>query len=484
MTTFRDLITDEPLLAAIKALGFSEPTDIQTQVIPLALQGKDLIGHAKTGSGKTLAFGIPLILKVSTQPGPQALIIVPTRELCQQIVAELSKLTQNLQFVAVYGGVSIGGQIQRLRNAQIVVATPGRLLDHMERRTIKTSNIRYLIFDEADRMFDMGFLKPMEQIVQSIPKDHQTMLFSATMPEPLRKLTAKYQRNPVHVKTHSHIESHLLPQEFYRVESNNKFSLLVHLLKEEDPDLAIIFCRTKHGSKKLARNLHHAKFDAQAMHGNLTQSQRNRVIADFKNGKIRFLVATDVAARGLDVKLITHIFNYNVPHVPDDYIHRIGRTARAGESGKAITFVERKNRADWNAILRRKGVFAVEKTADDVPHVHFQKRLTGRLGASHAKGRSRDSRRPQGDRKRPDRDSRRSEGNRKRPQRDERPPRDKKRSERDRRRPKRDENRREGSRGKRKQEHTRRFKKRPDQKPAQSFKEHRRRNPNGRRRRR
>ena len=378
MITFRDLIQDEALLATIKDLGFTEPTDIQIQVIPIALKGQDLIGQAKTGSGKTLAFGIPLILKISRDPRPQALILVPTRELCQQIVAELRKLTRHIQIVAVFGGVGIGLQISGLRTAQIVVATPGRLLDHLERRTLRTDGIRFLIFDEADRMFDMGFLKDMERIVKSVPREHQTLLFSATMPEPLRRLTAKFQHNPVHLKTLSIIESHLLPQEFYHVKSSDKFSLLVHLLKQKDPNLAIIFCRTKHGSKNLARNLQDCGFEAGAMHGNLTQSQRNRTIADFKEGKIRLLVATDVAARGLDVKHITHIFNYNVPHIPNDYIHRIGRTARAGAAGKAITFVEPTSRSDWKAILRIKGVHAVEHKVEKVVHVHFTKRSRSR----------------------------------------------------------------------------------------------------------
>ena len=373
MTEFKDLIQDESLLAAINALGFTEPTDIQVQVIPLALKGRDLIGQAKTGSGKTLAFGIPLLKRLSPERRPQALIIVPTRELCQQIVAELGKLARHSQIVAVFGGVSIVPQIAGLRTAQIVVATPGRLIDHLERGTFRTEGIRFLVFDEADRMFDMGFLKPMERIVQRLPKERQTLLFSATMPDPIKRLAAKYQRDPIHVKTHAHIESHLLPQAFYRTDAAGKFSLLVHLLKEEKPDLAIIFCRTKHGSKALARNLHRCGFEAEAMHGNLSQAQRDRVLAGFKEGKGRFLVATDIAGRGLDVKFITHIFNYNVPHVPEDYIHRIGRTARAGASGKAITFVEPSERAQWQAILRMPGVHALEHRAENVVPVEFQK---------------------------------------------------------------------------------------------------------------
>jgi len=407
MVEFKDLIPDESLLAAVNALGFTEPTDIQVQVIPLALKGRDLIGQAKTGSGKTLAFGIPLLKRLSPEHRPQALIIVPTRELCQQVVAEISKIARHNKILAVFGGVSIRPQIKGLRSAQIVVGTPGRLLDHLERGTFRTEAIRFLVFDEADRMFDMGFLKPMERIMEYLPKERQTLLFSATMPDPIKRLASKYQHDPVHVKTHSHIESHLLPQEFYWTTTYGKFSLLVHLLKTEDPNLAIIFCRTKYGSKRLARNLHRLGFEADAMHGNLSQAQRDQVLADFKKGKVRFLVATDVAGRGLDVDSITHIFNYNIPNVPEDYIHRIGRTARAGASGKAITFVESGSRSQWARILRMPGVHAHERKVENVVHVEFHRsvrssgRPAQRLGRPSGRLGGRPGGRPGGARQRP-----------------------------------------------------------------------------------
>jgi ATP-dependent RNA helicase DeaD len=278
-----------------------------------------------------------------------------------------------VRIASVFGGVSINPQITALRDSQIIVATPGRLMDHLERRTFKTESITFLVFDEADRMFDMGFYKDMERIVKQLPTHRQTLLFSATMPDPIKKLATQHQHNPVHVKTHTHVEEHLLPQFFYRVDPMMKFSLLVHLIKTEDPKLAIIFHQTKHGAKALARNLQKQGFNADAMHGNLSQAQRDMVIAKFKTGKIHLLVATDVAARGLDVKHISHVFNYNVPKVPDEYIHRIGRTARAGESGKAITLIEPTDQYQWRDIMRLPNAKATELHAHGYPSLQYTK---------------------------------------------------------------------------------------------------------------
>jgi len=379
MTTFNDIMPGSRLLKAIHELGFTEPTEIQAQTIPPALRGQDLIGQAKTGSGKTLVFGVAILEGLTHEHRPQALILAPTRELCQQIATELGKLARHssVRVAAVYGGVSMKPQSDALRDSQIVVATPGRLLDHLERGTFRTESVHFLVFDEADRMFDMGFIKDMERIVKQLPRKRQTMLFSATMPEAIKRLTAQYQHSPVHIKTRTHVEEHLLPQFFYRVEPADKFSLLVHLLKRERSNLAMVFCQTKHGAKALARNLQKQGLDVDAMHGNLSQAQRDRVIKEFKEGKIRFLVATDVAARGLDVKHVTHIFNYNVPDVALDYIHRIGRTARAGASGKAITFVEPGDSYSWRDILRLPNVHATELRAQDVEPLAFHKHDRG-----------------------------------------------------------------------------------------------------------
>ena len=377
--TFADIIHDERLLRAIADLGFTEPTEIQALTIPPGLKGRDLIGQAKTGSGKTLAFGIPLLKTITQERRPQALILAPTRELCQQIAKELGKLARHasIKIAAVFGGVGYSPQVEALKTAQVVVATPGRLLDHLTQRTFATGSIRFLVFDEADRMFDMGFIRDIERITRQLPKERQTLLFSATMPEPIKRLVRQYQRDAIHVKTHTHVEHHLLPQFFYRVDDAGKYSLLVHLLRKEDPKLAIVFCATKHGAKSLARNLKGQRLDAEAMHGNLSQAQRDRVIADFKTGRIHVLVATDVAARGLDVKHVTHVFNYDVPKVPDDYIHRIGRTARAGAAGKAITLVDPEDNASWRDILRLPHVTALERKTEGVEQLVYKKHDRG-----------------------------------------------------------------------------------------------------------
>jgi ATP-dependent RNA helicase DeaD len=375
MTTFKDIVTDEFIIKAIDDLGFESPTDIQAQTIPPALEGKDLIGQAKTGSGKTFAFGIPILHTLSDQRHPQALILAPTRELCQQITVELKKLTKykKARVVAVYGGVSINPQIDALQDAQIVVGTPGRILDHLERDTLQTHKIKTLVLDEADRMFDMGFIEDMERIIQTLPQERQTLLFSATMPEEIKSLTRKYQRDPVHIKTIVHVEEHLLPQFYYVVEHNKKFSLLVHLLQTERPKLSIIFCATRHIADVVARNLQRNHINAQPIHGGLSQAKRDKVISDFKTGKVHLLIATDVAARGLDIKNVTHVFNYDVPKNPDDYVHRIGRTARAGESGKAITLLENRDFEFFQDVLNLPNVNPTELKAENVKSIGFRK---------------------------------------------------------------------------------------------------------------
>jgi ATP-dependent RNA helicase DeaD len=375
MTTFRDIVTDNQILRAIDELGFESPTDIQAQTIPPGLEGKDLIGQAKTGSGKTFAFGIPMLHRMTKDPVPQALILAPTRELCQQISVELKKLTKynKVKIASVYGGVSINPQIEQLHDAQIVVGTPGRILDHLERDTLRVDKMKVLVLDEADRMFDMGFIDDMERIIQALPTERQTLLFSATMPEQIKGLARRYQRDPTHIKTIVHVEEHLLPQFYYVVEHNRKFSLLVHLLAQDKPKLSIIFCATRHIADVVASNLERQRINAAAIHGGLSQARRDRVITDFKSGKIPILVATDVAARGLDIKNVTHVINYDVPKNPEDYVHRIGRTARAGESGKAITLLENRDFEFFQDILSLPNVNPTELQAENVKSVGFRK---------------------------------------------------------------------------------------------------------------
>ena len=376
MVKFRDIVTDDFIIKSINDLGFEEPTDIQAQTIPPALQGKDLIGQAKTGSGKTFAFGIPLMHMLNNERGVQALILAPTRELCQQITIELKKLTKykKAKIAAVYGGVSINPQIDALEDAQIVVGTPGRILDHLERDTLRTDRIRFFVLDEADRMFDMGFIDDIERISQALPKEgRQTLLFSATMPDAIKQLARKYQNDPVHIKTMVQVEEHLLPQFYYVVEHNRKFSLLVHLIETEKPKLGIIFCATRHIADVVASNLQRQRINAEPIHGGLSQAKRDKVIQDFKTGKVHLLIATDVAARGLDIKNVTHVFNYDVPKNPEDYVHRIGRTARAGESGKAITLLENRDFEFFQQVLSLPNVNPTELRAENVRSVGFRK---------------------------------------------------------------------------------------------------------------
>jgi ATP-dependent RNA helicase DeaD len=389
MTTFRDLVTDDFIIKAIDDLGFTEPTEIQAKTIPPGLKGRDLIGQAKTGSGKTFAFGIPIMHNLSTEPHVQALILAPTRELCQQITTEMRKLTKHkrAKIAAVYGGVSINPQIDELEDAQIVVGTPGRIIDHLERGTFDTSRIRVLVLDEADRMFDMGFIDDMERIIRSLPEDRQTMLFSATMPDEIKGLARKYQKDPEHIKTMVHVEENLLPQFYYVVEHNKKFSLLVHLIQNEKPKLAIIFCATRHIADVIASNLQRHRVNAEAIHGGLSQAKRDKVITDFKTGKLHILVATDVAARGLDIKNVSHVLNYDVPKNPEDYIHRIGRTARAGETGKAITLLENRDFEFFQDVLNLPNVTPTELQAENVKSIGFRKHEDGYDGRDGFRGR-------------------------------------------------------------------------------------------------
>lgn len=354
MTTFHDIIHDEDILKAIDKLGFTEPTPIQEETIPLGLEGHDIIGQAKTGSGKTFAFGVPIMHELDASlKEVQALIIAPTRELTQQIAIEMKKLTvfKKARICTVYGGVGINPQIHELETAQIVVATPGRLLDHLQRGTIDPSHVKTFIMDEADRMFDMGFIEDIETIIRSLPEDRQMLLFSATMPDPIKRLAERHLHGAKHVKTSSHVEEEYLPQYYYVIDQREKFSLLLHLIKEERPERAIIFCGTRMNAEAVARNLKRHDIRADDLHGGLSQAKRNVTMTKFREGKTHLLIATDVAARGLDIQDVSHVINYDVPRNPEDYIHRIGRTARAGKSGKAITLLVQRDFEFFQMIL-------------------------------------------------------------------------------------------------------------------------------------
>jgi len=383
---FSEMGFRKEVLDALRDMKFEEPTKIQAQTIPPILAGRDVLGQAETGSGKTAAFGLPIINSMEHGHGLQALIVIPTRELAEQIAKEMVKFSKyrHLRTVAVYGGVGIEPQIAALRDADIVAGTPGRILDHMERKTINLSHIRFLVLDEADRMLDMGFIEDMERIIKATPASRQTMLFGATISWLLMEMGRRYTKNPENVSLGKKVSEELLKQEYYEVEQGRKFSLLVHLIKREEPRLAIVFCNSRFMTDAVANNLARLGLEAHAIHGGHSQEKRNRTMAGFHAGKVLVLVATDVAARGLDIKNVTHIFNYDVPDKAEDYIHRIGRTGRMGEEGRALTLLTRDDHTNFRRIIQAHRV-VVERgnpgRYESIPfHRERERRVRGRQG--------------------------------------------------------------------------------------------------------
>ena len=335
---------------AITEMGFVRPTEIQSRVIPLLLDGRDVIGQAQTGTGKTAAFGIPLIEGIDeNQPYTQALVLAPTRELAIQIAEELRRLGRyisGVRIATIYGGASYGRQFEDLRSgSQVVVGTPGRVIDHLNRGTLKLDEIDYLVLDEADRMLDMGFLPDVERILRRTPRERQTALFSATVPTVIRVLSRRYMFDPasVHVQP-QRVTVDEVEQVYYEVAERDKVDGLVSLIEQDPPERAMIFRQMKIGVDRLVGALKRRGLTVAAIHGDMSQKVREQVLKDFREGTLRFLVATDVAARGLDVPEVSHVFNFDIPEDSDAYVHRIGRTARAGRSGHAVTFV-----AEWDS---------------------------------------------------------------------------------------------------------------------------------------
>ena len=328
----------------LQSMGFNEATPIQKESIPLALEGKDVLGQAQTGTGKTGAFGIPLIEKVADQEGVQSLILAPTRELAMQVAESLKAFAkgQNIQVVTVFGGMPIDRQIKALKKGpQIVVGTPGRVIDHLNRRTLKTNDIHTLILDEADEMMNMGFIDDMKFIMDKIPAEQrQTMLFSATMPKAIQTLVQQFMKSPVIVKTMNNEMSDPQIEEYYTiVKELEKFDTFTSFLDVHQPELAIVFGRTKRRVDELTSALISKGYKAEGLHGDITQAKRLEVLKKFKNDQLDILVATDVAARGLDISGVSHVYNFDIPQDTESYTHRIGRTGRAGKKGVAITFV-------------------------------------------------------------------------------------------------------------------------------------------------
>lgn len=345
---FETLGLSPTILKSIAELGFNEPTPIQAQAIPLLLEGRDLMGLAQTGTGKTAAFGLPLIQKLSAygaRPGPRAthaLILAPTRELVNQIATNLRSFVRHshLKVTAVVGGQSINAQTNALqRGTDILVATPGRLLDLVERKAIRLDTAKVLVLDEADQMLDLGFIHALRRIAKLVGTPRQTMLFSATMPKLIADLSRDYLTDPVRVEASPPGRTaDLIAQSVHYVDQRAKTGLLINLLKQRPGDLSLVFARTKHGAEKLMKNLVKEGLAAASIHGNKSQGQRERAIKAFRDGEIRVLVATDVAARGIDIPGVSHVYNFDLPEVAESYVHRIGRTARAGAEGKAVAF--------------------------------------------------------------------------------------------------------------------------------------------------
>ncbi len=340
------------IIKGIGAAGYTVPTPIQTLAIEPAVAGRDIIACAQTGTGKTAAFVLPILHHLASANGsaagsrnPRALVLTPTRELCQQVQLSAVKYGKflSLRSVSIYGGAGMEQQIKALRRgADIVVATPGRLLDHMQRKTVDLSGIKILVLDEADRMLDMGFINDVKKIIAAVPAKRQTMLFSATISPDIKSLASNILHDPQTVQVGERRNpAETIVQHFYSAPQGSKIDLLVHALEAEKMQSVLVFSRTKHGADKISRRLERTGIASAAIHSNRTQSQREKALEGFKAGKFRVLVATDIAARGIDVSGISHVVNYDIPQYPEDYIHRIGRTGRAGASGDAITFVAR-----------------------------------------------------------------------------------------------------------------------------------------------
>ena len=367
---FEDLGLLPELLAAVTDAGYSEPTPIQAQAIPVILAGKDILGGAQTGTGKTAGFTLPMLQRLarhaSSSSSParhpvRALILTPTRELAMQVYESVKTYSKHLPLrsICLYGGVDIKPQIAELRQGrEIIVATPGRLLDHVSQKTVAFNQVEFLILDEADRMLDMGFIPDIKRILALLPKERQSLLFSATFSEDIRKLADTMLKSPqlIEAAVRNSI-SETISHKMYAVSQDEKRSLLVHLLKHEDLHQALIFVGTKFGASRLAHFLLRQGIEAGAIHGDKSQAQRTEALEAFKSGAIQVLVGTDVAARGLDIEDLPHVINYELPHVAEDYIHRIGRTGRAGKSGSAISLVcpeEKPRLGDIEKIVKRK----------------------------------------------------------------------------------------------------------------------------------
>lgn len=355
MENFNSFGLNKEILKNLNNLKLTKPTPIQVQAIKPALMGKDILGSAHTGTGKTAAFGLPLIHKLMQNSSSCALILTPTRELAVQVNKSLNDLMRNSGIISalIIGGESMGKQFKQLkRNPRLIIGTPGRVNDHLTRKSLNFSRTNYLVLDETDRMLDMGFSIQIEKIIKFLPKVRQTLLFSATLPKNIKEISQKYLHRPITISVDK--QSTILTKikhEVFNIEQVDKYGKLIEQINDRDGSI-IIFVKTKHGSKRMSLKLVKQGFGANAIHGDLKQSQRELILNKFRNKKYRILVATDIAARGLDISHIEHVINYDLPQKPEDYIHRIGRTARAGLNGAALSFITPNDRRLWNSIDR------------------------------------------------------------------------------------------------------------------------------------
>ncbi|ENO12135.1 DNA/RNA helicase, superfamily II [Thermoplasmatales archaeon SCGC AB-539-C06] len=364
---FNEININEKLKDKTSELGFKEPTLIQEKCIPEIIKGKDVVGQAETGSGKTVAFCLPLLDKITSGEGIQTVVLTPTRELCVQVTDVFKEFGRTLKIktTSIYGGVSILPQIKRIRRSEVIVGTPGRMLDHLRRKTMDLGEIRFLVLDETDKMLEMGFIDDVEKIINYMPKQRQTLMFSATIERSIHRLMNKHLSNPIVIKTKSQVDKSKLHQIYYDIyQHNDKFSILVHLVKSNKDGLAIVFCATRRECDVVEKNLRVHGIKASAIHGGMNQNKRMKSLDALKEQKTDVLVATDVAARGLDIKNVSHIYNYDVPKTSIEYIHRIGRTARAGENGAAITLLTGSDHENFRRVQSNKEL-DIEKA--DIP---------------------------------------------------------------------------------------------------------------------
>ena len=394
MDIFRKLGIAEYVVKAIEEEKFEKPSKIQEKSIPLVLQGKDVIAQSATGSGKTLVFGVGIIQSLQRGHGIQALVLTPTRELAEQIMLALRKFSKHkpLEITTVYGGVSINPQIDALRSADVVVGTPGRILDHMERGTINFSRVKILVLDEADRMFDMGFIDDVKKIIRVCPQKRQTLLFSATIPSEIEYIVHKYMVAPVKVLADTYVDPQKLHQVYYNMQENMKLSLLAHLLKQERTKLIMVFCNSRRTADFVARNLQRTGIDALAIHGGLSQARRSEIMQRFHAKNIYVMVCTDVAARGLDIPGVSHVYNYDIPKESKQYIHRIGRTARAGKEGIAVSLLAEQDYENFSRVLRDNSLTIKKMEIPPFERIEFKRDGFRKDYRSHSERRHQDDR--------------------------------------------------------------------------------------------